>query len=47
VIGSCGALGCIDAATVAGICAAFMGMWGLGFLVGKQVAWVRKIADAA
>jgi hypothetical protein len=35
----------IDAATVGQIVAALMGCWGLGFGIGKSVAWTRKIVD--
>lgn len=37
----------IDAATVASVFGVLMGAWGLGFGVGKAVAWTRKIADVA
>ena len=37
----------IDAAAIAQIFAVLMGSWGLGFGVGKAVAWVRKIAAVA
>jgi len=37
----------IDAATVTKIFAVLMGCWALGFGVGKAVAYVRAIANAA
>lgn len=37
----------IDAATVTKIFAVLMGCWALGFGVGKAVAYVRAIGNAA
>lgn len=37
----------IDSATVAKIFTVLMGVWGMGYGVGKSVAWVRKIRDVA
>jgi hypothetical protein len=37
----------IDAVAVAKIFAALMGCWALGFGMGKAVAYVRAIANAA
>ena len=47
MIGTCGAAGCIDAAAVAAIFAMVMGMWAIGFGVGKAVAWTRALRSAA
>ena len=47
MIGTCGSSGCIEAAAVVQIFAAVMGLWALGFGLGKSVAWTRALRGAA
>lgn len=37
----------IDTAAVLKVIATLLGFWGSGYVVGKSVAWVRKIASVA
>jgi hypothetical protein len=37
----------IDAASIAQIFGAFMGLWAMGYGIGKSVAWVRHIQNVA
>lgn len=37
----------IDAASIAKVFTVLMGLWAMGFGIGKAVAWIRKIADVA
>lgn len=49
MIGDCGinSVNCISEAAVVAIFAVLMGLWALGFGLGKAVAWTRALRSAA